>query len=119
LDPYNEFGYRLHARALVQAGRQSDGVAALDIMQGLPFVTDNLQLQPMTAGASISGMAINKTLEPGTTITLRFTFYDNDGNPLGSEDVEVTISDPEVAHTFQILFEAEVQVLGYGYEFVS
>jgi len=119
LDPYNEFGYRLHARALVQAGRQADGIAALDIMQELPFVTDNLQLQPMNEGASITGIAINKTLEPGTTITLRFTFYDNDGNPLGSEDVEVTISDPEVAHTFQLTFDAEMQVLGYSYEFVS
>ena len=66
---------------------------------------------------AFSGIAINKTLEPGTTITLRFTFYDNDGNPLGSEDVEVTISDPEVAHTFQLTFEAEMQVLGYSYEF--
>ena len=119
LDPYNEFGYQMHARALVQAERQADAIAALDIMQALPFVTDNLQLQPMTDGASISGIAINKTLEPGTTITLRFTFYDNDGNPLGSEDVEVTISDPEVAHTFQLTFEAEMQVLGYSYEFVS
>ena len=119
LDPHNEFVYQMHVRALVQAGRQADGVAALDIMQELPFVTDNLQLQPRSAGASISGMAINKTLEPGTTITLRFTFYDNDGNPLGTEDTEVTLSDPEVAHTFQLTFDAEMQVLGYSYEFVS
>ncbi len=119
LDPYNEFGYRMHVRALVGAGRQDDGVAALDIMQALPFVTDNLQLQPMNAGASVSGTIINKTLEPGTTVTLRFTFYDNSGNPLGTEDTEVTISDPEVAHTFQLTFDAEMQVLGYSYELVS
>ena len=119
LDPYNEFGYRIHVRALVQVGRQADGIALIDIMQELPFVTDNLQLQPMNAGASVSGTVINKTLEPGTTITLRFTFYDNDGNPLGTEDTEVTISDPEVAHTFQLTFDAEMQVLGYSYEFVS
>ena len=119
LDPYNEFGYRMHVRALVGVGRQDDGVAALDIMQALPFVTDNLQLQPMNAGASVSGTVINKTLEPGTTVTLRFTFYDNSGNPLGTEDTEVTISDPEVAHTFQLTFDAEMQVLGYSYELVS
>ena len=119
LDPYNEFGYRMHVRALVGVGRQDDGVAALDIMQALPFVTDNLQLQPMNAGASVSGTVINKTLEPGTTVTLRFTFYDNSENPLGTEDTEVTISDPEVAHTFQLTFDAEMQVLGYSYELVS
>ena len=119
LDPHNEFGYQMHIRALVQVGRQDDGVAALDIMQELPFVTNNLQLQPSSSGASVSGMVINKTLEPGTTVTLRFTFYDNSGNPLGTEDTEVTISDPEVAHTFQLRFDAEMQVLGYSYELVS
>ena len=119
LDPHNEYGYQMHVRALVQAGRQADAVAALNIMQELPFVTDNLQLQPMSNGTNIAGIAINKTLPPGTSITLRFTFYDNDGNPLGTEDTEITLSDPEVAHQFQVSFEADQQVLGYGYEFLN
>ena len=119
LDPHNEYGYQMHVRALVQAGRQADAVAALNIMQELPFVTDNLQLQPMSNGTSIAGIAINKTLPPGTSITLRFTFYDDDGNPLGTEDTEITLSDPEVAHQFQVSFEADQQVLGYGYEFLN
>lgn len=119
LDPYNDLVIRLHVRALVQVGRQADGVALLDMMQELPFVTDYIQLQPSDSGASVSGQVINKTLEPGTTVTLRFTFYDDDGNPVGSEDCEVTISDPDVAHTFEVTFEAEEQVLGYSYEFVS
>ena len=119
LDPYNEFAYQVHARALVQVGRQVDAVAVLDAMRELPFVTDNLRLEPMSAGTSISGVAINMTLESGTTITLRFTFYDNNGNPLGSEDTAVTISDPDVAHPFQLTFDAEMQVLGYSYEFVN
>ena len=118
LDPYNDLIYRMHVRALVQVGRQADGVALLDIMQELPFVTDYIRLELRNSGASISGTAVNKTLPPGTTITLRFTFYDNDGNPLGSEDTEVTISDPEVAHDFRVTFDAEMQVLGYSYEFV-
>jgi tetratricopeptide (TPR) repeat protein len=119
LDPHNEYAYQMHIRALVQVGRQVDAVAALDVMRELPFVTDNLQLQPMSTGTSIAGQAINKTLPPGTTITLRFTFYDNDGNPLGTEDTEVAISDPEVAHQFQVSFGADEQVLGYSYEFVN
>ena len=119
LDPHNEYGYQMHIRALVQVGRQTDGVGALDIMQGLPFITDNLQLQPLASGARVSGTAMNKTLAPGTSVTLRFTFYADDGSPVGSEDVEVTISDPDVAHTFQLTFEGEADVLGYGYEFVN
>ena len=119
LDPHNEYGYQMHIRALVQVGRQADAVAALDILQELPFVTDNLQLQPMSSGPNIAGMAINKTLPPGTSITLRFTFYDNDGNPLGTEDTEITLSDPDVAHQFQVSFGADQEVLGYSYEFLN
>ena len=119
LDPHNEYGYQMHIRALVQVGRQADGVAALDIMRELPFVTDNFQLQPRNAGAIISGQVINKTLTPGMTVTLRFTFYDDARAPIGTQDVEVTISDPEVAHQFQLSFDAEFQVLGYGYEFLN
>ena len=119
LDPHNLYVYQVHIRALVQVGRQADGVARLEIMRELPFLIDNIQLQPMTAGAGISGMAINKTLPPGTSITLRFMFYDSDGDSLGTEDTEVTISDPDVAHPFQLSFGGDVQVLGYGYEFVN
>jgi len=64
-------------------------------------------------------VAVNKALDPGTTITLRFTFYDNDGNPVGTADTEVTISDPDVAHAFDVVFEGETQVLGYSYEFIG
>ena len=119
LDPYNEYGYQMHVRALAQVGLQTDLVTALDFLRELPFGIDNLQLAPGTTGASLSGVAINKTLPPGTSLTLRFTYYDIAGNPLGTQDTEVTISDPDVAHPFSLTFEADVQVLGYGYEFVN
>ena len=119
LDPFNDYAYLMHVRALVQVGREPDGVAALSIMQALPFVIDNLQIQPLSNGARVSGVAVNKALEPGTSITLRFTFYDDDGNPVGSADTEVTISDPEVAHPFDVTFNGEMPILGYSYELVG
>jgi tetratricopeptide (TPR) repeat protein len=120
LDPFNDFVYLMHVRALVQVGREPEGVDALALMQALPFVVDALQLQPLAAGCRITGIAVNKALDPGTSITLRFTFYDNDGNPIGSADTEVTISDPEVAHDFEVTFdEGEMSVLGYSYELVG
>ncbi len=119
LDPFNDYFHMMHVRALVQVGREPDAVAALSIMQALPFVIAELRLQPTANGARVSGVALNKALEPGTSITLRFTFYDDDGNPVGSADTEVTISDPEVAHTFDVTFNGEMQVLGYSYELVG
>ena len=120
LDPFNDFVYLMHVRGLVQVGREPEGLAALEVMQALPFVIDALQLRPLAAGCRVTGIAVNKALDPGTSITLRFTFYDNDGNPIGSADTEVTISDPEVAHDFEVTFEGgEISVLGYSYEFVG
>ena len=119
LDPYNDYAQLLLIRALVQVGREPDAVAQLEVMQALPFVIDNLRLQPSATGCSLTGEAINKALEPGTSITLRFTFYDNDGNPVGTADTEVTVTVPDVAHTFGVTFEGEIQVLGYSYELVG
>jgi tetratricopeptide (TPR) repeat protein len=119
LDPYNEYAYQLLMRALVQADRQPDAVVAMELLQALPFVIDNLQLQPSSSGVIIAGVAVNKTMEPGSSIKLRFNFYDGAGSSLGSTDAEVTISDPEVSHSFQVAFDSETTVLGYGYELGS
>ena len=119
LDPFNDYAHLILVRALVQVGREPDAVAQLEVMQALPFVIDNLRLQPSATGCSIAGEAINKALEPGTSITLRFTFYDNDGNPVGTADTEVTVTVPDVAHAFAVTFEGETQVLGYSYELVG
>ena len=119
MDPYNEYVYQLHVRALSQTGLQTELVAALDFLREIPFAIDNLGLQPMSAGGIVSGVAMNKTLAPGTSITLRFTSYDGAGDALGTEDVEVTLSDPDVAHQFTLTFDVDVQVLGYSYEFVN
>ena len=116
LDPYNEYGYSMHVRAMVQVGMQTEAVAALEIMQALPFATDNIQFQPTASGGTVVGQAINKTMDSGSEITLRFTFYDGAGNPLGTEDVDVTISDVDVAHGFQVSFSSDTQLLGYSYE---
>jgi tetratricopeptide (TPR) repeat protein len=119
LDPFNDYAHLMLVRALVQVGREPDAVAQLEVMQALPFLINNLRLQPSDTGCSIAGEAINKALEPGTSITLRFSFYDNDGNPVGTADTEVTVTVPDVAHAFAVTFEGETQVLGYSYELVG
>ncbi len=116
LDPFNDYVYLMHATGLAQLGREEEYLAASNVMQALPFVVDQLQLQPLPSGARVAGVAVNKVLDPGTTITLQFTFYDNSGNPVGTVDAEVTLSDPDVSHQFDVLFEGEMQTLGYSYE---
>ena len=118
LDPFNDYVHRMYVRALSQL-EHADLIPALDVLQALPFVVDELALQPLGAGCRRSGVAVNNTLDSGTSIILRFTFYDNAGNSVGSELTEVTVSDPEVAHPFDVTFDAETQILGYSYELVG
>ncbi|MEC7846040.1 MAG: tetratricopeptide repeat protein, partial [Gemmatimonadota bacterium] len=118
LDPFNDYVHRMYVRALGQL-EHADLIPALDVLQALPFLIDELALQPLGAGCRISGVAVNNTLDSGTSIILRFTFYDNAGNSVGSELIEVTVSDPEVAHPFDVTFDAETQILGYSYELVG
>ena len=115
LDPFNDYAYFVHINALLRVG--GDYQAVLDVREALPFWIEELSLQPLATGARVSGLAVNKALEPGASITLRFTFYDNAGNSVGSADAAVTISDPDVAHSFDVTFTGEEQVLGYSYEF--
>ena len=116
LDPYNEFGYQMHVRA-AGSGRASSGWRRPTRYHAGVTLRDRQSPTPADERrCQRFGHAINKTLEPGTTITLRFTFYDNDRNPLGTEDVEVTISDPDVPHRFQLTFDAETQLIGYSYD---
>ena len=116
MDPHNDLVHQMHARALVQLGRQEEGVAFLTRMQELEFIVDNLQLQPRQDGGRILGVVVNKTMEPGSSVTLRFTFYDGEGNSLGTADTDVPVSDPEVAMEFDLSYDADTMVLGYSYE---
>jgi tetratricopeptide (TPR) repeat protein len=118
LDPFNDYIHRMHVQAMAQIGHE-DLVDALGVLQALPFQIDELVLQPLGAGCRVTGVAINNALDSGTALTLRFTFYDDEGNPVGTADTEVTVSDPEVAHPFDLTFDSEMQILGYSYELVG
>ncbi|SVD45366.1 uncharacterized protein METZ01_LOCUS398220, partial [marine metagenome] len=119
LDPRNDIVLQMHAIALVQLERQQEATEFLTNMQELDFIVDGLMLQPLAEGGRVSGLVVNKTLEPGSSVTLRFTFYDNEGNSLGTAEQDVSLSDPEVAMEFTVAYDADTMVLGYGYEVVE
>jgi tetratricopeptide (TPR) repeat protein len=116
IDPNNERALQMHVRALAQLERQDEAREYLTRLQDLPFIVDNLQLQPRSDGGRVVGVVVNNTLTVGESVTLRFTFYDAEGTPLGTADAEVPLSDPDVAMQFDVSFDAETIVLGYSYE---
>jgi tetratricopeptide (TPR) repeat protein len=116
IDPNNDRALQMHVRALVQLGREDEAREYLARLQDLAFIVDNLELQPRSDGGRVVGVVVNNTLTVGESVTLRFTFYDGEGTPLGTADAEVPLSDPDVAMQFDVSFDAETIVLGYSYE---
>ncbi len=120
MDPQNEFAFRFHARALVETGSSDEGVRLMEKMEELTFLVDGLRIIAVgSTGARIEGVLVNKTLEEGAPVSLRFHFFGRDGAALGTKDVEVATGGADVAMTFKVEFSGDQSVGGYSYEVVS
>ena len=119
MDGQNYFVYQMHLRALSLLGRTEDLGPILEVMKALTFLVDDLQLQPRSNGARVMGTVTNKLLEEGASVTLRFHFYDDGGNGLGTQDVSVPVPPVDGAQQFQVSIDTETAVMGYSYEVIS
>ncbi|GMR12873.1 MAG: hypothetical protein BMS9Abin29_1067 [Gemmatimonadota bacterium] len=120
MDPNNAYAFRFRARALVETGSSDEGVALMEAMEGLPFLVDDLRIISIgSTGARIEGVLVNKTLGEGSSVTLRFHFFDRDGTELGARDVEVVPGGVDVAMAFKVEFSGDQSIGGYSYEVVS
>ena len=111
MDPYNSLAYRLHGIALARTGDSEQAIELSEQMEALPFTTQQLQLR----SGGVVGAIVNNTLEPGTEVTLRFTFYDRNGEELGQADAVVEAPAQGQGAAFQAAFEAD-GIAGYAYE---
>lgn len=120
MDPQNEFAFRFHARALVETGSSNEAVTLMEEMEELSFLVDDLRLVALgNTGARIEGILVNKTLEEGASVKLRFHFFGRDGSELGTKDVNVDTGEADVAMAFRVEFSGDQSIGGYSYEVVS
>lgn len=120
MDPRNGLGARLLAQALVRTGDEQAAVRVLEDLQGWPFEVDNLRMQMLSSGGgALFGSVVNKTLEPGSEVTLEFTFYGEGGRAIATETLTAVVGEAEMAETFQLQVQTDERVRGYSYEVVS
>jgi len=115
MDPYNDAAYRLHGIALARTGDSDTAVMLGEQMEALPFTLQQLQLRP---GQGVVGALVNRTLEDGAEVRLRFTFYDVTGDEIGTGEVGVTAPAQGAAEVLQIAFDND-DAAGYSYELVG
>ena len=117
LDPQSQQGFAILATAANVNGDARGAAAAIERVQALEFSVDNLQMRRTPGvGADVSGAVQNKTLAPGSQVTLLFTFYAESGSPLGTVIHTVAVGAQGMNEVFQLQFDTAEMVGGYGYE---
>lgn len=117
LDPNSQNAWLVLAQAANAMGDQGTTTAAIQAVDGLDVVVNDLQLRRFaTGGGQVNGSVINKKLIPGASVTLTFTFYASDGAPLGTVTETAAVGQIDMAELFDIQFDSAQRVDGYGYE---
>ena len=116
LDPYSQTAYLILAQASNIGGDQEATQQAMRQVEALEVSVDQLQIQRQDGGGVVSGSLTNKTLTQGASVTLRFTFYSEAGDPIGTVTESVSVAAEGMAEVFQVQFDSAEYVGGYGYE---
>ena len=116
LDPNGRVGLLILAQNVNKAGDEPRTVELVGQIEALNVALLDLQLrrQP-SGGASLLGDVENLKADPGTPVTIEFTFYDRAGNALGSQTVQVSTGLKDARTPFQTVFDSDQQVDGYTY----
>lgn len=116
LDPNSQNAYLIMAQASNQNGNTAATQSAIQAVDGLEVVVNDLQLRRFAdGGAVVSGSLINKKLSQGASVSLRFTFYSANGTPLGTVTEAARVGATDMAEVFQVQFDSAEEVGGYGY----
>jgi len=115
LDPQSQQALAILAQAANSAGNTQLAAQTVQRIQALEFSVDNLQMRRGPTGADVSGSASNRTRPQGSTVTLMFTFFGEDGAQLGTVNQTVTLGAEGMSEVFQLRFDSDQYVGGYSY----
>ncbi|HSM61530.1 MAG TPA: tetratricopeptide repeat protein [Longimicrobiales bacterium] len=115
LDPNNQNALLILAQAVNQMGDGDRASQLVHQIEALEVTVNDLQLQRVAGGAVVSGSVSNKTLTPGTGVTLNFAFYDGSGAEIGTTAETVSVGEVDAPVAFEVTFQSPTPVGGYGY----
>ncbi len=117
VDPNNLQAYQMLAQTLVQQDREPDAVEVIERMEALPFFVTGLELHPVDGGVALVGQVVNNQdgME-GSTARLRVSFYNTEGDEVGTAETEVELAGYEEPVQFQADLATDSDVFGFRYE---
>ncbi len=120
LDPNSQNAYLILAQSANQLEDEETTQSAIQMVDALEVAVSDLTMRRApNGGATVNGSVVNKTLDEGADVTLRFTFYRNDGSAMGTVTETVSVGAVDMAQIFSIQFDSAEQVGGYGYELTT
>jgi tetratricopeptide (TPR) repeat protein len=116
LDPNSRVAMLVLAQTVNKAKNEARTTELVSRMDALTIGVTDLQLRRNAeGGAAVSGAIENFKGNPGTAVTLTFTFFDRAGNALGSQSARVSAAARDAKSTFNVQFSSDRQVDGYTY----
>lgn len=115
LDPASQVALQMLAGAAYNQGQDELTAQYVELLEGMDVVVNDLQMQRRADGVWVTGSVVNKKHAPGTEIMMGFTFYDAQGNTVGTQALTVTLGQQDMSETFEVMYTTEQAVQGYGY----
>jgi tetratricopeptide (TPR) repeat protein len=120
VDPRNALGWIFLTRALSETGQTEAANETFNEYQAIGYEVEELSVRPgPEGGAMISGAVKNVSLEPGTTVALRFHLGGTEGTEVGTVDIQVQAGAVDSSQAFEGEFTSPEIVSGYKYEVIS
>lgn len=117
LDPLNENAALMLAESQRRLENNAAALAALERLEALPVFVDELQMVPGASATTVNGTIRGNSAAAGSPVQLRFTFFGDSGEGLGTETVTVNAPASEQTTTFRVQFAQPAAA--YQYELVQ
>jgi len=117
LDPLGENALLITARAHLENGNRDVALELLGRTEVLPVFLGNLRLRRAGAGTTVEGAVRGNLADAGSAVDLLFTFFGDDGVPIGTEIVTVEAPPEGTAESFLVRFSG--RAVSYRYERVG
>jgi tetratricopeptide (TPR) repeat protein len=119
LDPLNYDASLILARAYRDSKANTKALAELERMEAVPIQLGQLETRQGAGRTTVRGVVTGKKAAAGTPVQVRFTFYGEDGQQLGTETATINAPAPEATSPFEVVLQSETPAVGYKYELAN
>jgi tetratricopeptide (TPR) repeat protein len=113
IDPLSETATLIHARAYRELGQNDQALEVLTRVETMPIYVEDLQISAAGDATVVQGRAEGNNAAAGTPVRLRFTFYGDNGQEVGTQTVTVPAPAREQSANFEVRLDEPAAAYRY------